>query len=172
MLVPLHGQSLPSHLLPGAQLLHKACPPAADKALPCSSSLQALALPYVDSPKFLPAHSSRDTSLWGPQGSVEAGAVAQTGQVGSQLSAHGCHNDSSGAQAQAGPSKDQWLVSDEEGDGEQGLPGGKARDVEMAQLLEMGFTPKQATKVCSPYFLCGCTDKPCQCCIVSDLSDN
>lgn len=45
--------------------------------------------------------------------------------------------------------RDEWIVSDDEGEEQQQelAAGGYGPQLEMAQLLEMGFTPKQAAKV-------------------------
>lgn len=46
---------------------------------------------------------------------------------------------------------DDWSISEDEGNAGQALPGcgsiGSVRDAEMAQLMDMGFTPQQAMKV-------------------------
>lgn len=51
-------------------------------------------------------------------------------------------------QAHQRVSRDEWVLSDDEMERAQGLhTAAAASDTAMAQLLEMGFTPKQAKKV-------------------------
>ena len=44
------------------------------------------------------------------------------------------------------PQRDEWVLSEDEDDCQQAILASE-QDAEMAQLLEMGFTPKQARKV-------------------------
>ena len=125
-----------------------------------SGSLQSLAAPYATAlpmPTSLPGAASLTA-----QSSEDAGrsnlasglGVSQSlGNKGAAARRANCKPVGSVQSTQLGQQQsqgDEWILSDDENDCQQAAAGPSlAQDAEMAQLLEMGFTPRQAVKVSS-----------------------
>ena len=151
-----HVQPVPSLASPSTAYLPFM--PAMQANAGVHSSLQSLAAPYTTAAPMLTSLPGASSSTAPPlevafRGGPASGVSQSQGNRGAATNRADCQPIQSVQLNQLEhqkPQRDEWLLSDDENDCQrEAAAPSSAQDAELVQLLEMGFTPKQAMTVSS-----------------------